>query len=189
MHPTEPAAPSPRRPNRLAGALVSVGLVLTFVAGVGVGRFDLAPAGGGLATPTPAASAPGGSPSADDELALIQEAWDAIHRNYVDAADLNDRDLAYGAIDGLAEAVGDTGHTEFMTPDERAAQSSALSGSYVGIGAEVDTTADGLPLIVGVFRGSPADGVGLHATAGRPAAWTSIPPSRGSGARPGPMSS
>ena len=30
--------------------------------------------------------------------------------------------LAYGAIDGLTEAVGDTGHTSFLTPEERAAR-------------------------------------------------------------------
>ena len=63
----------------------------------------------------------------------------------------------------MTDAVGDTGHTTFMSPEERAARNSALSGSYVGIGAEVDTTPDGLPLIVGVFRGSPADEAGLKA--------------------------
>ena len=97
-----------------------------------------------------------------DEFALIQEAWDKIHQNYVAADELDDRQLAYGAIDGLADAVGDTGHTEFMTPEERAARRAGLSGSYVGIGAEVDTTDDGLPVIVGVFRGSPAEKGGLH---------------------------
>jgi carboxyl-terminal processing protease len=171
MQPTDPQRPAPRRSrNRLSGAIASAGLVLTFVAGVGVGRIGDPAIGPATPTAAPSAAAsaspaqtPAGSPSADDGLALIREAWDAIHRNYVDAADLDDRALAYGAIDGLADAIGDTGHTEFMTPEERAAQSSALSGSYVGIGAEVDTTADGLPLIVGVFRGSPADGVGLHA--------------------------
>lgn len=174
MHPTDHPVPSPAAPRpraRFGGAIVSAGLVLTFVAGVGVGRLG-EPAVGPVAATPPVANAsespapaatPAGSASADDELALIREAWDAIHRNYVDAGDLDDRELAYGAIDGLADAVGDTGHTEFMTPEDRAAQTSALSGSYVGIGAQVDVTADGLPLIVGVFRGSPADGVGLHA--------------------------
>ena len=38
-----------------------------------------------------------------------------------------------------------------------------MSGSYVGIGVEVDTTPEGLPLVVGVFRGSPADEAGLKA--------------------------
>src|SRR5207244_46243 len=68
-----------------------------------------------------------------------------------------------GAINGLADAVGDTGHTSFMTPQERQSSQSSLSGSYVGIGAEMDTTTDGLPLVVGVFPDSPADAAGLHA--------------------------
>ena len=33
--------------------------------------------------------------------------------------DLDDRELVYGAIKGLTEAVGDTGHTSFLTPEER----------------------------------------------------------------------
>jgi carboxyl-terminal processing protease len=120
-----------------------------------VGKVDLAP-GDGAASP-PASFAPG------EEFSLVREAWDTIHQNYVAAAELDDRELAYAAIDGLTEAVGDTGHTEFMTPEERAARRSALSGSYVGIGAEVDMSPEDLPMIVGVFRGSPAEKGGLHA--------------------------
>jgi carboxyl-terminal processing protease len=126
---------------------------------VGVGRVDLANgSGNAVASGGPAASAAPG-----DELGLIGEAWDAIHKNYVEADKLDDRALAYGAIDGLTNAVGDTGHTTFLTPEERASESAALSGSYVGIGAVVDTTPEGLPVIVGVFRGSPADKAGLKA--------------------------
>jgi carboxyl-terminal processing protease len=156
------APPSARlRATRLRGAarpaLLGVAFIATFGVGLGVGRADLSPAGGGAAaSPTPS-FAPG------DEFALIQEAWDKIHQNYVEADQLDDQKLAYGAIDGIAEAVGDTGHTEFMTPEERKARSSALSGSYVGIGAEVDTAPEGLPMVVGVFRGSPAEKGGLHA--------------------------
>ena len=35
--------------------------------------------------------------------------------------ELNDKELIYGAINGMTEAVGDTGHTSFLTPAERAA--------------------------------------------------------------------
>jgi carboxyl-terminal processing protease len=137
--------------------VVAAALAVTFGAGLGVGRavpVDLAGVGG------PVAASPGAS---DGKLALIREAWDAIHQNYVDAKDLNDQTLAYGAIDGMTNAVGDTGHTTFMTPEERKAREAALSGSYVGIGAEMDVTKDGLPLVVGVFRGSPAEAAGLRA--------------------------
>jgi carboxyl-terminal processing protease len=154
-----PAPAAPPRRTRARGlvrpAILAAALVATFGVGVGVGRVDLAPPDGATATP-------GASFEPGEEFALIREAWDKIHQNYVAADELDDRELAYGAIDGLADAVGDTGHTEFMTPEERAARRAGLSGSYVGIGAEVDTTDDGLPLIVGVFRGSPAEKGGLH---------------------------
>lgn len=149
------AAPR-RRTSAIQGMVAVLALALTFGVGVGIGRvvpLDQ-PAAGSAAAASPGASV--------DGLALIREAWDDIHQNYVDAKDLNDRDLAYGAIDGLTNAVGDTGHTTFMTPAERQARDSSLNGSYVGIGAEMDVTKDGLPLFVGVFHGSPAEGAGLH---------------------------
>jgi carboxyl-terminal processing protease len=151
---TTRARPKLRRSGAIRGIVVAAMLAVTFGAGLGVGRVvPQGLAGGGVAAASPAPS----------ELALIQEAWDALHQNYVDAKDLDDQALAYGAIDGMTNAVGDTGHTTFMTPEERQARDSALSGSYVGIGAEMDVTKDGLPLVVGVFRGSPAEAAGLHA--------------------------
>jgi carboxyl-terminal processing protease len=152
-------------------------LLATFGFGVGIGRQSPPPADSAVGTGRPTATT---DPSDEDDLALIREAWNAIQEHYVDAADLDDRELAYAAIDGLTEAVGDTGHTEFMSPEEREQRKSALSGSYVGIGAEVDTTDEALPLVVGVFRDSPADKAGLRAgdviTAvdGRPTAGDSL---------------
>ncbi len=140
--------------------MLGLAFVLTFGAGIGAGRIDLAPSGSVAAAAT---ASPASSVAPGEEFALIREAWDTIHKNYVDARDLNDQKLVYAAIDGLTDAVGDTGHTTFMTPEERASRNSALSGSYVGIGASLDTTPDGLPLIVGVFRGSPAEEAGLKA--------------------------
>jgi carboxyl-terminal processing protease len=157
--PVTAATPATPRRSRLRGAarpaVVATALLLTFGAGVGVGRIDVPAAG---AQGQPAASVEPG-----EEFGLVEQAWQLIHDKYVAADELDNRELAYGAIDGLANAVGDTGHTEFMTPEERKARSDALSGSYVGIGAEVDTSPEGLPMIVGVFRGSPAEKAGLHA--------------------------
>jgi carboxyl-terminal processing protease len=150
--------PPAGRARRLAKpAVLIAAFAITFGVGIGIGRApDLV--GAGVAAASPAASA-----SSDSELALIGEAWQKLHQNYVDAKNLDDQKLAYAAIDGMTTAVGDTGHTEFMTPEERASRRSSLSGSYVGIGAEVDTSPEGLPMVVGVFRGSPAEKGGLHA--------------------------
>ena len=133
-------------------ALISLVIVATFTVGIGVGQ--LAPSVMGSASATP-------NPSTASDLELFQEAWDAIHTQYVGRADLDDRALIHGAINGLTEAVGDTGHTSFMTPEERAARNNALSGSYVGIGVRVTATEAGQPQIVSIFPNSPAETSGI----------------------------
>jgi carboxyl-terminal processing protease len=154
--PRSPAAGRGRR-TALVGAVVGLALVVTFTAGIGVGRL-LAPSGADIGTtPNPA---PGASPST--EFGLIREAWDTLHNQYVGKDELDDRALIYGAIDGLTQAIGDTGHTDFMTPEERKDRADSLSGSYVGIGVRIDPDDAGLPRIVGVFDGSPAEAAGLE---------------------------
>jgi carboxyl-terminal processing protease len=156
--PTSPAAGQGGRAV-LIGAIVALALVVTFSAGIGVGRLVSptgAPAG---AIPNPAS--PGAS--APTEFGLIKEAWDTLHSQYVARDELDDKALIYGAIDGLTQAVGDTGHTDFMTPEERKERDAALSGSYVGIGVRIDESDDGMPRIVSVFKDSPAEAAGLKA--------------------------
>jgi carboxyl-terminal processing protease len=150
---TSPAA-GRGRGSMLRRVAIGLALVLTFSVGIGVGRLAL-PALGGDGTTTPSPS------SGTTDFGLIKEAWDTLHTKYVGASELNDRELIYGAIDGMTDAVGDTGHTSFMTPEERAERSDDLSGKYVGIGVRIDTAEDGLPLIIGVFKGSPAEKGGI----------------------------
>ena len=148
-----PTSPAEGRGRRSWGRRAFIGLVLvaTFTVGIGVGQLAPSVMGDTTAAPNPSAS----------ELELFQEAWDAIHTQYVGRADLDDKALVYAAINGLTEAVGDTGHTSFMTPAERAARNNALSGSYVGIGVRVTETDDGQPQIVSIFPNSPAETSGV----------------------------
>ncbi len=148
-----PTSPADGRGRRSWGRRGLVGLVLvaTFTVGIGVGQRAPSVTGGASATPTPSS----------DEVALFREAWDALHTQYVGRADLDDKALIYAAINGLTEAVGDTGHTSFMTPEERAARNDALSGSYVGIGVRVTETEDGRPQVVSIFPKSPAESSGI----------------------------
>src|SRR4029453_4974321 len=107
--------------------------------------------------PNPASSA--GSTS----FGLIREAWDTLHQQYVGRDQLDDRTLIYGAITGMTDAVGDTGHTDFMTPEERQQRNDSLSGSYVGIGVRIEPDAAGMPKVIGVFDDSPAKKAGIAA--------------------------
>jgi carboxyl-terminal processing protease len=125
-----------------------------FLAGVGYAR-------GGLTTGT--ASISSGPPAdARAEIGLLYQAWNLVEEHYVDRAVLTPQNLTYGAIRGLVQALGDTGHSDFLTPQQYAALSTDLSGTYQGIGVEISMKAQG-PTIVSVFEGSPAQKAGLRA--------------------------
>ena len=113
-----PARPACERLRRLGVLGLAVAL---FLGGVGFER----------ATST-ATTGPASGRADTEDFALIGQAWDLLHREYVDAANLDPSVLAHGAIEGMADAVGDTGHTYLLTADEAADQDQALSSSPDG---------------------------------------------------------
>lgn len=136
--------------------LAPVLAIVMFAGGVFVARTD---ALGAPVAASPAASAAAGP---DAELALVEEAWRSIQDNYVDAKNLDNRALAYAAIRGLVEAVGDEGHTSFMTAEQAKASDQSLSGTFVGIGVQVEEDEDGKIQITTVFPATPAEEGGLR---------------------------
>ena len=123
--------------------------VAIFGAGVGVDRVGLI-----------------GGPADSAQFGLIRQAWDLLHTEYVRSSRLDSRKLAHAAIGAMADAVGDTGHTSFMTADE-AAVAEELGGSYVGVGIELDETG-AVPVVSAVVADGPADR--CRTAARRPAA-------------------
>jgi carboxyl-terminal processing protease len=152
--PSEP--PRPRRLLRGVVGLLVIVIVAAggFLAGVGYARGGLVPGTAQLSASPPA--------DARTQVGLLYEAWNLVEQHYVDRAALNPTQLTYGAIRGLVQALGDTGHTDFLTPQESAALNSDLSGQYQGIGVEISIKTQG-PSIVSVFEGSPAQKAGLRA--------------------------
>src|SRR6187431_1293513 len=63
------------------------------------------------------------------QFKVFWQAWDTVEKNFVDRAALDPQTMTYGAIRGMVEALGDEGHTSFLTPQERERQSSELSGT------------------------------------------------------------
>src|SRR5215207_2240031 len=47
---------------------------------------------------------------------LLLQAWRIIDENYVDRDAVEQERLTYGAITGMVDALGDTGHTSFLSP-------------------------------------------------------------------------
>lgn len=146
----------PRRPK--------VGLSIALIVVIGLAFFA------GLATDramvdTTLPTAPPGvvlNPSEPPAFKTLWEAYNVLVQHYVDQSALDPTKLAYGATSGLVDAVGDTGHTRFLTPADVAASHQSLSGSITGIGARMSqVNADFV--VQSVVPDSPAQKAGLLA--------------------------
>ncbi len=100
-------------------------------------------------------------PDATPDFRLMGEAWDLIQQDYVDRAAIQPRPLTYGAISGMVDALGDTGHSRFLSPEMVQQEHEATQGQFEGIGAEVQMK-DGHVVIVAPIDGSPAQKAGLR---------------------------
>ncbi len=105
------------------------------------------------------------SPATLDEadrkrLALYAEALKTVRKNYVDQRDIDPKKETYGAIEGMLETLGDDGHTRFLTPEEREQNDQSLSGTYVGIGVQLEEN-NGEVVVAAPIEGSPAEKAGI----------------------------
>jgi carboxyl-terminal processing protease len=99
-------------------------------------------------------------PEVAQTFTLFWEAWHVVTRNYVNKAALDPQKMTYGAIQGMVNSLGDAGHSRFLNPTSFRQEQNALSGAFIGIGAEVGLR-DGRPIIVAPLEGSPAEQAGL----------------------------
>ncbi len=159
--------------NKTIKIVIGIFVAVTLFSGSFAGGFiagHLMPSNGQLPfsneIPTPYVAptvAPEQQTSTPSELQTLfvpfWETWNIIHEQYVDQP-VDDVKLMQGAINGMMEALGDK-HSTFMDPQTYENANSELSGSYEGIGAYVDTTAEYLT-IISPFPGSPAEKAGLQ---------------------------
>jgi len=96
------------------------------------------------------------------DFRLIAQAWNLIERSYVDRSAVTPQNLTYGAISGMVDALGDTGHSRFMSPSMVKEEQNATQGQFDGVGLEVSAQ-NGAVVIVAPIDGSPAKQAGLHA--------------------------
>ena len=91
---------------------------------------------------------------------LINEAWNIIQESYADPGAVQGEQLTYGAISGMVDALGDTGHSRFLTPEMLKQQRNFTQGRFEGIGATLQMK-DGNAVVVAPFDNSPAQKAGL----------------------------
>jgi carboxyl-terminal processing protease len=100
--------------------------------------------------------------NAASEFKLMAEAWNTIERFYVERSAVKPLPLTFGAISGMVDALGDTGHSRFLTPEMVKVERNFALGHFVGIGIEVQLKG-GHVVIVAPLDDSPAQRAGLQA--------------------------
>lgn len=95
------------------------------------------------------------------DFRLMAQAWNTIQRYYVDRAAVKPKALAYGAINGMVNALGDTGHSVFLSPEMVKQLHAAESGQLKGIGVQVQMK-NRQVVIVAPIDNSPALRAGLR---------------------------
>ncbi len=92
------------------------------------------------------------------EFEPLFEAYDKLNDEYY--KDLKKEKLVDGAINGMLEATGDK-HTMYFNKKAKKEFEEELSGSYYGIGAEIQLNDDKTVSIKRIFDDSPAEKAGL----------------------------
>jgi carboxyl-terminal processing protease len=91
-------------------------------------------------------------------LAIFQEAWDLIAKDFFGTLPTN-RERVYGAVRGLLEAVDDP-YTVFVEPIPRRFEQDDLRGSYGGIGVALNRATNG-QVVLSPYRDSAAAQAGV----------------------------
>ena len=81
-------------------------------------------------------------PGQPAEFDTFWQAWALVHRYFVDRDALDTGKLTYGAIRGMVSALGDEGHTAFLTPEDVQRHLADTSGVYSGIGDSAGSKQD-----------------------------------------------
>ena len=105
------------------------------------------------------------TPDPSVNLADFWKAWNTLDAQYVNTHASTSiptaKEKLYGPIQGLAASYGDP-YTTFFPPKEAKAFADNISGSFAGVGLELDEK-DGAIVVVTPLKGTPAETAGVVA--------------------------
>ncbi len=129
-------------------------LAITLIFGMGGGFV-------GARQLTPATECPE-APEVCAEFATFWQVWDIASRNFVDANEVQSQDMIDNSINGMLNALGDEGHTRYLSADDAQRWAESIRAEFEGIGAYIDVR-EGQTVIVSPIEGSPAEAAGILA--------------------------
>jgi carboxyl-terminal processing protease len=99
------------------------------------------------------------NPEIAADFSLFWKVWDTFKQSYIHSKDLTDQEILYGAISGLVDSANDP-YTVFLRPSDAKKFEQDLSGSFGGIGAQIDIRNNQL-MVVAPLKDTPAEKAGL----------------------------
>lgn len=136
----------------MASLAVALAIVLSGVIG-----YTIADENGGANSGTTGTNV---TPASGD-FAILNEIYGILKDDFVNPDAVQPSLLSQGAIDGVLTALGDP-HTVYIPPDQYSKGVDIITGSFEGIGAQVDQDkTTGSIVIVAPFRESPAEKAGI----------------------------
>lgn len=88
------------------------------------------------------------------------DAWNLINEKYA-GTDVDPQDKVWGAIQGLADSLGDP-YSIFLPPEDNEAFGELIGGSFGGVGMEIGEKEDVL-VVIAPLKGTPAERAGVRA--------------------------
>ncbi|OGG76335.1 hypothetical protein A2950_01360 [Candidatus Kaiserbacteria bacterium RIFCSPLOWO2_01_FULL_55_19] len=105
------------------------------------------------------------TPDQRADLTDFWKAWNALDANYVithaSSTLPSTKERLFGAIQGLASSYGDP-YTVFFPPEEAKIFAESISGSFAGVGMEIDVK-DKVLTVIAPLKGTPAEAAGIKA--------------------------
>ncbi|MFH2019618.1 MAG: S41 family peptidase [bacterium] len=95
------------------------------------------------------------------DFARFWDVWKRLEQSYVDPEQVNYQKMTWGAIQGLAQSLGDP-YTQYLPPDDNKRVNEDLSGSFYGVGIELGYK-DSTLVVVAPLAGTPAEKAGVQA--------------------------
>lgn len=95
------------------------------------------------------------------DFSLFWDAWNLIHKRYVDRPELDTQKMVFGAIQGMIKSIGDP-FTVFLEAKESKRLQEDISGEFAGVGIEIGLRNEVLTVIA-PLKDTPADRAGLIA--------------------------
>jgi carboxyl-terminal processing protease len=98
-------------------------------------------------------------PSVKADFGTFWQAWKLLRDEHLKGASLEEKNLVYGAIDGLVDSLDDP-NTVFFPPEDGKKFEEDVRGNFGGIGAEIGIRNDQL-VIIAPLKDSPAEKAGI----------------------------